>query len=54
MVDPPFSVVRPTCIRVKTCGPANEGFVRGLGADEVLDYKITDLKEWVGAEEGGD
>lgn len=39
---------------VKTCGPANEGFVRGLGADEVLDYKITDLKEWVGAEEGGD
>jgi len=27
-------------------------FVRGLGADEVLDYKVTDLKERVGAEEG--
>ena len=39
---------------VKTCGPANERFVRGLGADEVLDYKVTVLKGWGGAEEGGD
>ena len=37
---------------VGTCGAANGEFVRGLGADEVLDYKVTDLKEWVGAEEG--
>lgn len=31
---------------VGTCGPANIEFVRGLGADEVLDYHTTDIKAW--------
>ncbi|OCL12513.1 NAD(P)-binding protein [Glonium stellatum] len=34
-----------------TCGAANAEFVRDLGADDVLDYKVTDLKEWVKADE---
>lgn len=32
---------------VATCGPSNVKFVHGLGADEVLDYSKTNLKEWV-------
>lgn len=37
---------------VGTCGPDNLGFVRGLGADEVLDYRSVDLKSWVAADGG--
>ncbi|OJJ05029.1 hypothetical protein ASPVEDRAFT_197981 [Aspergillus versicolor CBS 583.65] len=38
---------------VGTCGPDNLGFVSGLGADEVLDYRSVDLKSWVAADDGG-
>ncbi|KIX05193.1 uncharacterized protein Z518_06065 [Rhinocladiella mackenziei CBS 650.93] len=31
---------------VATCGSANVDFVRSLGADEVLDYKTTDIRTW--------
>ena len=31
---------------VGTCGPSNEDFVRGLGADEVLNYSIIGPKAW--------
>jgi NADPH:quinone reductase-like Zn-dependent oxidoreductase len=34
-----------------TAPPRNDEFVRGLGA-EVVDYTRTNLKEWVGGEEG--
>ena len=32
---------------VATCGPSNVSFVQSLGADDVLDYTTTSLKEWV-------
>lgn len=32
---------------VGTCGPSNIEFVKGLGADLVLDYTKTNLLEWV-------
>ncbi|KAM0323875.1 hypothetical protein ACHAQA_008456 [Verticillium albo-atrum] len=32
---------------VGVCGAANMDFVSGLGADEVLDYRKTDLVDWV-------
>ena len=32
---------------VGTCGPTNVDFVKGLGADVVLDYSKTDLFKWV-------
>lgn len=31
---------------VATCGARNVEFVKSLGAKEVLDYRIADLKEW--------
>ncbi|KAJ5162652.1 uncharacterized protein N7500_004482 [Penicillium coprophilum] len=31
---------------VATCGPRNVEFVRSLGAKEVLDYRVVDVKEW--------
>ncbi|KAJ5834082.1 Polyketide synthase enoylreductase [Penicillium robsamsonii] len=31
---------------VATCGPRNVEFVGSLGAKEVLDYRVVDLKEW--------
>lgn len=37
---------------VGTCGPGNLEFVRGLGADEVLDYRTVDLKSWVAGSGG--
>ncbi|KAF1956552.1 zinc-binding oxidoreductase [Byssothecium circinans] len=33
---------------VGTCGTSNVDFVKSLGADNVLDYRKTDLLEWVG------
>lgn len=33
---------------VATCGPANVDFVKNLGADTVLEYRKTDIFEWVG------
>ncbi|KNG91165.1 zinc-binding oxidoreductase [Aspergillus nomiae NRRL 13137] len=36
---------------VGTCGSRNVGFVKGLGASEVIDYRKTDLRAW--AEEPG-
>lgn len=32
---------------VATCGPSNVDFVRGLGADDVLDYRTTSIQTWV-------
>jgi len=32
---------------VATCGTGNVDVVRGLGADEVLDYRKTDIAAWV-------
>ncbi|KAK3207425.1 hypothetical protein GRF29_103g965336 [Pseudopithomyces chartarum] len=32
---------------VGTCGTSNVDFVKGLGAETVLDYKKTDILEWV-------
>lgn len=32
---------------VGTCGPSNVEFVKGLGADVVLDYSRTDFVKWV-------
>ncbi|OJJ56086.1 hypothetical protein ASPSYDRAFT_92278 [Aspergillus sydowii CBS 593.65] len=37
---------------VGTCGRDNLGFVSGLGADEVLDYRTVDLRSWAAGEEG--
>jgi NADPH:quinone reductase-like Zn-dependent oxidoreductase len=34
-----------------TCGTDNMGFVKGLGATEVLNYRMTDIVEWVGTNE---
>jgi NADPH:quinone reductase-like Zn-dependent oxidoreductase len=31
---------------IGTCGPSNVEEVRSLGADEALDYRATDLREW--------
>ncbi|KAI2707313.1 hypothetical protein CBS147332_6967 [Penicillium roqueforti] len=31
---------------VGTCGPRNVEFVKSLGAKEVLDYQVVDVKEW--------
>ncbi|KAF5856799.1 hypothetical protein ETB97_006690 [Aspergillus alliaceus] len=31
---------------IGTCGSRNVEFVRGLGASEVIDYRVTDLREW--------
>ena len=31
---------------IGTCGPRNVELVRSLGAKEVLDYRVVDLKEW--------
>ena len=36
---------------VGTCGPQNQELVRGLGADEVLDYSKTGPKAWTEADE---
>ncbi|KAK2754219.1 hypothetical protein FQN54_007098 [Arachnomyces sp. PD_36] len=33
---------------IGTCGPDNIEFVRSLGATEVLDYRVTDMREWAG------
>ncbi|KAF2685519.1 alcohol dehydrogenase [Lentithecium fluviatile CBS 122367] len=33
---------------VGTCGTSNMDFVKSLGADTVLDYKETDVLDWVG------
>jgi NADPH:quinone reductase-like Zn-dependent oxidoreductase len=33
---------------VGTCGPSNVDFIKGLGANTVLDYTKTDLLAWVG------
>jgi NADPH:quinone reductase-like Zn-dependent oxidoreductase len=32
---------------VGTAGPANQGFLKELGADETLDYTKTDISDWV-------
>ncbi|KAL4779840.1 NAD(P)-binding protein [Aspergillus varians] len=37
---------------IGTCGAGNVEFVKGLGADEILDYRSVDLKEWAGAGTG--
>ncbi|KAL4944125.1 hypothetical protein BDV06DRAFT_233860 [Aspergillus oleicola] len=34
---------------VGTCGRDNVDFVKGIGCDEALDYRATDMKEWVGS-----
>ncbi|KAL4923543.1 NADP-dependent oxidoreductase [Aspergillus undulatus] len=34
---------------IGTCGAHNLEFVRGLGADEVLDYRTMDIKAWASA-----
>ncbi|KAL4963857.1 NADP-dependent oxidoreductase [Aspergillus stella-maris] len=31
---------------IGTCGGDNVGFVKGLGCEEVLDYRATDMKTW--------
>ncbi|KAL3469284.1 hypothetical protein BJX99DRAFT_78364, partial [Aspergillus californicus] len=35
---------------VGTCGPDNLELVAGLGADEVLDYRKSSLREWAGSD----
>jgi NADPH:quinone reductase-like Zn-dependent oxidoreductase len=37
---------------VGTCGTSNVEFVRGLGADEVVNYTKVGLKEWLNGHEG--
>jgi len=39
------------CEVVGTCGTGNVEFVKGLGADEVVDYRTTDLRAWAEADE---
>ncbi|KAL4793947.1 hypothetical protein BDV19DRAFT_365653 [Aspergillus venezuelensis] len=34
---------------IGTCGGDNAGFVKGLGCEEVLDYRSTDMKVWAEA-----
>ncbi|PWY82049.1 NAD(P)-binding protein [Aspergillus heteromorphus CBS 117.55] len=36
---------------VGTCGSDNVELVEGLGAKEVLDYRVTRLRDWVGEDE---
>ncbi|KAL4805645.1 NAD(P)-binding protein [Aspergillus unguis] len=36
---------------IGTCGTDNVEFVKGLGADEVVDYRRSSLKEWVQGKE---